>query len=269
MSINPAGWGKVSGEYPGLFKTDFEAGMQHLANSGSYDIALLQRAMAAYFFNFQVGKASLYIKLAKSIQESTWRGAIVTLNYERLIMQALNYVWSDTFCGPNPQKNTNLVELCFPHGCCDIVCDSLKATNDLTFGIGISTSGSIRRINNSLEFFGWIRDNSIPPVMSYFEPNKHTLAGINFIDEQRRRYIELVSNAKTIAVIGMRFREQDHHIWESLKTTKARMIYCSGKNISGFIEWQCKYRPQNYDIILPKYFNEAFDEIRSYLGLRI
>ncbi len=265
--FNPTGWGAVGGEYPKLFEVDFEAGMQHLAHSGTYDIALLQRAMAAYFFNFQVGKNSIYIKLAnKIVRASGWQGTIITLNYERLLMQSLNQVGLNTFCGINPQK-TNMIELCFPHGCCDIVYDSLKATNGLSFGVGISISGNVKRISNSAEYSAWIKDNSIPPVMSYFEPNKRTLAGINFIDEQRLRYIELASSAKTIAVIGVRFREQDNHIWESLKTTKACIIYCSGKNIAGFTEWQSKYRSKQQDVILPKYFNEAFDEICSNLGL--
>jgi len=60
---------------------------------------------------------------------------------------------------------------------------------------------------------------AIPPVMSYFEPQKTTSAGRSFIEGQHTIWAQLVSQAEVVGVVGIRVREQDIHIWEPLKNT--------------------------------------------------
>ena len=50
--FNPLGWGALPASIARHFEADFEQGMRELASSRSHYMPILQRAMAAYFFNF-------------------------------------------------------------------------------------------------------------------------------------------------------------------------------------------------------------------------
>lgn len=67
--------------------------MQKLTLEQSTWLGPLQRSMAAYFFNFVPRYNNLYVKMASLIKKSDWnlKGALVTLNYERLLPIALTH----------------------------------------------------------------------------------------------------------------------------------------------------------------------------------
>ncbi len=46
--------------------------------------------MGAFFYRFGPSPTSLYVKLAKRIKSSGWSGAIGTLNYDRMLLLAMN-----------------------------------------------------------------------------------------------------------------------------------------------------------------------------------
>jgi REP element-mobilizing transposase RayT len=85
---------------------------------------------------------------------------------------------------------------------------------------------------------------------------------------QRERYKHLVSKADKIAIIGLRFRPHDTHIWEPIKQTAAKIIYCAGEN-SGkeFTSLIKENRMDNHTLVLNGYFKDHFDEISRELGL--
>ena len=85
QKFNPPGWGALPKDIGSQFLVDFEIGMVKLAESHSHSMPILQRAMAAFFFNYQPTINNLYQLLAKRIKTSDWRGPLVTLNYERLL----------------------------------------------------------------------------------------------------------------------------------------------------------------------------------------
>lgn len=104
--------------------------------------------------------------------------------------------------------------------------------------------------------------------MCDFDPKKETISGQKFIDAQKNCLIELIYEADNIALIGIRARSNDTHIWDFIVISNARIIYCAGK--SGGLEydtWKVGKRINNSDIVINQYFNEAFDEICKYLHL--
>jgi len=111
--------------------------------------------------------------------------------------------------------------------------------------------------------------DAFPPVMSYFEPSKRTTSGANFIESQRKRFAELVEGAEKIAIIGLRVREHDKHIWEPLSKTSAKIIYCAGNSAGDeFKKWSNKNREKKTDfLVLNSYFNEGFEEIMKFIDL--
>ena len=123
--FNPLGWGALSRDLANIFNNDFEAGIVKLFRQNPHSLPVLQRAMAAYFFNFLPHQNNLYIKLSQKIKNTNWDGVLVTLNYERLlelslINQGLRPIVNRT------RVSSEEIEICFPHGCCHLFCDSAR-----------------------------------------------------------------------------------------------------------------------------------------------
>ena len=122
---NPDGWGQLPRDIAAGFERDFEAGMQALSGARPHDMAPLQRAMAAYFFEFRPTGSSLYLQLAGRMRDRGWQGAICSLNYERLLELSLGAAgWQPTVGGP--PEAPNQIELCLPHGCCHLFINTVK-----------------------------------------------------------------------------------------------------------------------------------------------
>lgn len=265
--FDPVGWGCIDRAIAEIFADDFELGMTKV---NPHALPILQRAMACYFFNFhfKLKTTNLYIKLARRIAEKNWNGAITTLNYELLLESSLLYAGLKVNVGE--PETLGQLELCYPHGCCHLFCESVRAkAGCVSFnGFGVHTNGTIRRIVDPKEYHGRINDDAFPPVMSYFEPKKRCSSGINLIENQRSRLKTLILNAKNIALIGIRVREHDNHIWDSLAETRAKLIYCSGeKGGQEFESWKLKTRSEKQDTILSGFFFDSFETICNYLSL--
>lgn len=264
--FNPDGWGKIDGNLANSFQFDFETTMPLL---NPHTMPPLQRAMAAYFFRFQPTQNSLYYKLANLIFQKAWDGALATFNYERLLEISLIAAGIQPFIrnAPNHKKP---IELCIPHGACHIFCQAVRGSaQGISFsGPNITTNGPVEVIADPQVFQNRIVNDAFPPVMSYFEPAKRTTSGANFIEAQRIRFADLVDKAKKIAIIGLRVREHDKHIWEPLSKTNAKLIYCSGKSAGDeFSRWLEKNRNGKNDVILNSYFQDEFDNIINELEL--
>lgn len=259
----------LSQECVDLLLDDFEAGMRMVGEVNSHMLPPLQRSMASFFFGFYPGENNLYRRIARKVIGVEWSGAFVSFNYERLLEIALITEGLQPFVGQRPDGE-KYVEICLPHGCCHIFCDSVRgAANVVSFaGFNVSTHGQVSVVVNPVEFNSRIRNDAFPPVMSYFELEKRTSSGVNFIEEQRKRYIDLISDAKTVIVIGLKVRQNDKHIWDAIAETKAKIVYCSGK-VSGdeFANWANEKRAGKDNLIIRKYFDESFDLICGEVGL--
>lgn len=269
-SFNPNGWGQINGILADNFRTDFEAGIVELSQQNPHALPPLQRAMAAYFFNFRPQSTNLYYSLAQKINTINWDGVLVTLNYERLLELSLSAAGVQPYIGSPSSNQNKIVELCLPHGCCHLFCESVWGNaGAISFaGMNVFTNGPIKVIGDPSEFQQRIQNNAFPPVMSYFEPSKQTTSGNNFILDQRARFSELISNADTVILVGVRVREQDKHVWESLGQTNAKLVYVSGKvGKQEFDAWKNKTRANKNDLALDGYFRDNFDIILKQAGL--
>lgn len=269
-------WGKISGELVTEFKSDFEKAMSSLFVLDAYQIIPLQGTMASYFFQFQPTPNSLYHELAQLIAKQTWDGALVTFNYERLLEIALNKtrIWPFPNIKPDRDDYRKSIELCVPHGICNIFCSAISGGKNMLWDASsVTTRGHVELVTEQTEFDRRIKEHALPPVMSYFEPSKRTTSGGNFIEEQRKKFSDLVNRADKIAIIGLRVREHDKHIWMPLSNTNAKLIYCSGKSAGEeFKIWSEKKRAKKDDSVLYSYFQkenwQGFNEIMKYIGLK-
>jgi len=320
--IHPKTWGEISASEADAFRRDFEIGMDKYVEAHPRDgtVDRLQRAMASYFFEFQPRDSSLYLRLAKRIRACEWNGALVSLNYERLLDLAL------LSCGlvshiQGVRKGNTDIDLILPHGCChlfgkirapvptpNIGCPGVPITgagtqprvrvvpqvptilktgkrtdgtepttnlvgpglSEVDFGHGIRfDSDMVRIIEDPEEHARELRENGVPPAMSYFQPNKDTRSGKSFINAQRERFAELVGQASTVAIIGVKVRPDDKHIWDPLRTTGARIVYCCKEGMKDddkFRSWSAE-EGRKSDMVLPTCWKHDFDALCSAVGI--
>lgn len=265
----PTAWGDLSSEFQALLRCDFEAGMNKIAEERGHALPPLQRTMASFFFSFVPGKDNLYRKISQQIKEHEWDGALVTLNYERLLELSLVLEGVPPYVGSPPPNNAS-IELCLPHGCCHIFCESVKgsAKGISLSGTSVSTRGPVTVISDPAEFSRRIGSDAFPPVMSYFVPDKSTTSGVNFIESQRARYQELILNAEVVGIVGVAVRTHDRHLWDALANTNADVVYCSGPSaVPDFEDWAIENRGSRNSEPLPGYFSDCFDALCSHLKL--
>ncbi len=112
-----------------------------------------------------------------------------------------------------------------------------------------------------LEFKNQMLKNGVPPIMSCFDSNKTTAVGENFIEKQRLRLKTLIESTELITIIGISLREHDVHLWNSLRNTNAKLMYCGRNGSVRFIEWHDKYRKNKPYLIFGGYFSDHFSDI--------
>lgn len=267
-NFNPPGWGALPSDLASHFEADFERGMRKLAQVRSHDMPILQRAMAAYFFNFLPTTDSLYVQLAERVKRSNWMGAITTLNYERLLEVSLLHVGLQPVVNSAPLSGQ--IELCLPHGCCHLFCEGVQASSSgVSFsGVGVTFDGPIIAISDPRQFHARINGNSVPPVMSYFEPKKTTSSGASFIREQRARWKSLAETAETIVIVGVKVRPSDSHLWDAVAKSNAKVVFCAGRSAGEeYNQWASVERSGKANRVLSGYFADEFDVICQEAGL--
>jgi hypothetical protein len=198
-------------------------------SSRTHTVPLL-RVMGGYFFQFTPRPTNLYVALAQRIRAvSAWSIALCSLNYERLLELSLSAAGIQPAVG-GPSRQASQVELCLPHGCCHLFCDSVRAISGMVSfaGAQVQTNGPITVVSNPAHHRARIEQDAMPPVMSYFEPSKRTTSGVSFIEAQRALWEELAKGTTTLIIVGVKVRDHDHHIWDPVASTVARVIYCAG-----------------------------------------
>ena len=265
VRFNPDGWGQVDSRLAEEFRRDFELAIQQVNPTA---LAPLQRAMAAYFFEFVPRTTNLYIELGNRLAAaSSWRGVLCTLNYERLLDISLSHAGVRPIVG-SPTQKPNEVEVCFPHGCSHIFCDGVQASGGVSFSLGVQTDGAIRIISDHVEHRRRILSDAFPPVMSYFEPQKRTTSGRSFIEAQRSRMSSAASDAEKIIIVGVRVREHDTHIWNAIAESPATVVYCSGEAAGEeFSAWSSQKRKGKTDYVVEGYFADAFESLCEEMRL--
>ena len=80
--------------------------------------------------------------------------------------------------------------------------------------------------------------------------------------------MSLAKTASTIAIIGVRVRPNDSHLWDSIRESPARIVFCAG-SLAGheFQEWAVTNRPKKESIVLSGYFADEFNKICEEVGL--
>jgi hypothetical protein len=257
-------WGNVPYKYKAIFDNDFEEGMKRLIKDTPELVPYLQRAKALFFSKFSSTESNLYYKFAKRLELTPKQVSIATLNYDLLLQNSFKISNLNLALF---KKDSNGIELILPHGSCNLFCNSVYASPEGVFfdPILVKVNGDIHDIElitHPVELRSKICGNAIPPIMSYFEKEKRSTAGEEYLMESRERLKCLIDNAERIIIIGVKIREHDEHIWNPIKHSNAKLIYCSGREERKEFEFFTnKFRSSKENHFVDGFWDEKFDEV--------
>jgi len=105
-----------------------------------------------------------------------------------------------------------------------------------------------------------------------YQSNKRPSVKNYFIDLQQGRTKELIEAAESITIVGVYCAyKTDHHIWDALSETRARIHYLepSIESRGLFKEWASLARKTEGEdfVIKDKRFKDGFEYIREVNGL--
>ena len=266
-------WEGLPSDLKEAFANDFEQGMELAYIKVPNRVSQLQRSMARFFARFS-STSNLYVEFANRLKRSNRHHDILvtTLNYDRLLEQAFRHVGlSPSIIGIQPESAPDRMPICFPHGCWNLFCESVFGTAGNVFfdARSVRTNGSVRLEVNQNKIAHEHSHNAFPPVMSYFEPSKHTTSGHDFIQKQRGEWRDACARADRIAIVGVLRRPSDRHIWDPLTHSCAEIQLCIGPDSARVLRaWESsvgrlKRSPKGLDY----YFEEGFQEICDWIRI--
>lgn len=239
--------------------------------------------LSLYFGRFRPLETNLYARLSDKIANqltSGWKGAIVNINYERLLEESLlmkrvfpviegvQFLDLDFTTLPTHQ----MLEVCYPHGACHLFLgiNPFQGEGGVIAKQGVKGGGFNHLL--SPEHIKKVCDERYIPIICRYEVDKPATMAIEPINIQQMRYKELVGVAKFIAIVGMQCNYKgDPHIWEPLRQTTATLAYFepSELSISVFQEWAsaCGKKEEEDYLIIQGTFSEKFNELCESLGL--
>jgi hypothetical protein len=276
-------WNDLPNDITEIFLNEsFEAGMFALDQSKDGPRKSLWRdiELALFFSRYRPEPANLYWKLASRISRRLsrgWSGAVITLNYERLLEESFmrntvfTVVKGVTFYDEDylPEiSDDQIIEVCYPHGGCQFFLGQawIAGEGDIVFADAAKYAGNV----GATHILSWPRisiacqDRQIPIICRYQE-NKRPSVNNYFIVGQKERAQQMIAKAEIVTIVGVQCYETDKHIWGPLADTAAKLIYVEPGELGQerFRAWALvNGKQEGCDFqIIRKTFKDAFDEI--------
>ena len=263
--------------------TELDSDAQWVETSLKRDLDL-----SRYFARFTPRHTNLYWKLARAIAHNlsryAWQGAVITLNYDRMLEVALHRhsvftaVRGVTFYDSPlpPLADGQVIEMCYPHGACQFFWGqhSFVGTGNVVFGPESRLVGATG-VNHILF------DANVPracaeqhfPMIRRYQSNKRPSVGNYFLDEQLIRMAAIIEAAQTIAIVGSYCAHAtDTHLWDPLANTHAKLHYFEPFESSRavFAEWARsvgKRDGADFEVHATT-FRDGFDRLKRVSGVR-
>lgn len=247
------------------FKTNgFESGMATIAND-SRIINPLQKELAKYFSKFVICPDNAYARLFNRLKNVINKINIATLNYDLLIEQSLyHHQIKHDYNGTE-----NGVAVLKLHGSSNFLpnLNGLELTGSVFLGTNTFISGLETKFANShQEVIDWCNDpknNDISPVMAKYEKGKRVVINSDLIKSIQQTYDCLIKSSKMIVLIGVKYIEDDFHIWNPILQSGAGLLVVDPYP-ENTIDWIKKNSLQDYSVI-KKGFEESVWEITKQI----
>jgi len=255
----PDTWGALPADIQDEFVDDFERGMVALGEEHSELHASLYRVMGDYFASFRIAASpTWYGRLASELEGSISNNKTVfaSLNYECLLELALRRRGFEVAHCLSQRSDSAVVLK--PHGSCNFLSDKVRAEG-ITFDEGVRFGGDIQVVGLDEARQYCQGDAALYPAMSLFRPDKYIQIGVHVVDKFQEMWKEAVDEAEKIAVIGVKPRESDEHIWGELSNTDADIYYIGGEE--PFRTWENAHRADSHDEFVSSRFHSGYQDL--------
>ncbi|MCF2346265.1 SIR2 family protein [Enterobacter hormaechei] len=230
---------KLNGAFSGLpeeikhefREKGFEQGMLIVPNDSSI-INPLQKELALYLSAFKPSENNVYVKLFRMLGDLINEIHLMTLNYDLLIEQSLaisgvKYVRYGVYEGE--------VSLLKVHGSSNFVPDVGEA---LLGGMTAVNCGSFIRtdrmicLNSHDDIQRWCdsaKSDFLSPMMCMYNKEKRAVINKEMIEALKSDFIKAVTESETVVIVGVKYVQHDHHIWDAILDSKADVIVVDPK----------------------------------------
>ena len=168
----------------------------------------------------------------------------------------MNFNNNITYWGDN--KGIKILKI---HGSCNFIKTGIQGKGNFIMGKGL-VEGPLEIIH-PYEVEKRMNDCPLPSAMSLYARGKKVIIAPQQINQIIKEFEECVNKSKVIVIIGVRPNPDDHHIWDPLITTSAKLLLIG--NESDCKEWLSKYRKNKDDKWVSNRFNIGFNEICGFL----
>jgi hypothetical protein len=258
----PASWGALSNDDQARFRESFELGMGALLATGSHSVPPMMQEFAVLFSRYQVRPGNAYSALIESLEKTGKLAdtSFASLNYECLLEWALMLRRRPVaYFGPRQ----GFLDVWKLHGSCNFLpgpgLHVAPASTGITFsGSGLKFDSGIEPVEPSTVGHR-LRQTGLYPAMAYYAQGKDIQMSEPSILMVQRMYAEAVARATSVAVVGARPNVDDHHVWDPLSSTRARVLLVGGKD--AYEDWRNRRRADRPTEYLADRFSEAFEPL--------
>lgn len=226
------------------FIKDFEEGMYLLNEQGSQFYNPFQRNLAKFFARFSPGRSNFYCQLLGRLKQRNflWKTTFSTLNYDCLIERSTSALSIPMRYGPRCLVEAkDVLPVYKVHGSCGFLPNLMGVTlNGCTFkGSKSDVDAPVQSTFQQKEITDWCDNpamNSISPAMAMYMKGKRRAYCPSHIELHYTNWKRALNSCSHCFIIGVRFSEEDNHIWQPCLEAKCVLNYIDPKP-SNFMEW--------------------------------
>ncbi|MEJ7698654.1 MAG: hypothetical protein WKF71_03270 [Pyrinomonadaceae bacterium] len=250
-----------------LFTKDFEKGMAEFYSTRETELPKFLCEMSVYFSKFMPLEGNLYKELIKFVANTKHQVVFATTNYDLLIEFSIFQLGYKVQYQRLP-VNRNSFSVLKIHGSCNFLPDLMgnKITGNTFQNVGVYIDFPVR-FAQPYEIINFCKEEKPQaPAIAMYAKGKEVKFCNKFVLEQRQFWLESVSKAKRIFVVGLKINADDSHIWQVLASSKAKLLYFgfSKEDEEDFDEWKKQNSRKNAQCIKGG-FVTAIPIIKSHL----
>ncbi len=247
-----------------LFIKNFEEGMAEFYSSREPQLIAFLKEMSLYFLSFEPLEGNLYKELIQTIASTKHQVVFATTNYDLLIEYS---IWKLGYMVayhalPVPKSNFSVLKI---HGSCNFLPNTqgVKFTNASFNKCGVYVNAPVKPAQPHEVIKFCQQEDSLAPAIAMYAVGKKVKFSESFVLKQQQNWQQSVSKAKKVFVVGLRVNPEDAHIWQTLASSEAQLLYV-GFEKEDFENWKRENRRKNAHWIAET-FEEAFPKIKNHL----
>ena len=203
---------------------NFEMKMHEMMQSKKINAAILNSMIATYFSQFSPGiYGNSYIELFRTLNIRNINFVYSTLNYDCIAELAASSVGMQVNYNLDtiPSNQFDVLKL---HGSCNFLLSGITGPlGGISMGIGGAMIDGPIEVVQPTQIPAIIQNRPAGPCMSFYMKDKPTPVGASTIKVIQQRWENRILESDKIIIIGANVNKEDHHIWDPISKTKAKI----------------------------------------------